>query len=260
MMDEMANKARVALVTGGGRRVGKGISNALAEAGYHVILHYGRSRQEAEATARELAAGGASVDSLGADLADVEQIEAMFSAVEKRCGRLDLLVNSAASFLKQPLGEIGVDDWDRTMAVNLRAAFACTQQAVRLLRIGAESTGVASSVINIADLSGVLAWPGYSHHGVSKAGLLHLTRQNARELAPTIRVNALVLGPILPPPGADATDPGWQGLIDLLPVGRPGQLSEVGASVVFLAANGFITGEAILLDGGEHLLGAGHRR
>ena len=112
----------------------------------------------------------------------------------------------------------------------------------------------------LGDLSGELAWPGYAHHGASKAGLVHLTRVAARELAPQIRVNAGIPGPILPAPGTDPTDEAWRDLIRTLPLSRSGLPAEVGEAVVFLVSNGFITGEAIRVDGGEHLLGAGHRR
>ena len=260
MMGSMDLRERVALITGGGRRLGKGITEALAQAGCRVIIHYGRSRQEAEATAEELRGRGTEAVCLSADLAEVAQIEEMFAAVGERFGRLDILVNSAASFRKQALTEIDAEDWDRAMAVNLRAPFVCLRAAVPLMRAAARLAEVPAVVVNVADLSGVFAWPGYAHHGASKAGLLHLTTVAARELAPQIRVNSVIPGPILPPPGTDAADESWRGLVSGLPLARPGLPAEVGAAVVFLAASDFITGEAIRVDGGEHLLGAGHRR
>lgn len=253
-------KDRVALITGGGRRLGKGITIALAEAGCRVIIHYGRSHQEAEATAEELQRRGTETACLQADLAEVEQIEKMFATVAERFGRLDILVNSAADFRKQALTEIDAEDWDSVMEVNLRAPFVCVRSAVPLLRAAALQERVTAAVVNVADLSGIFAWPGYVQHGVSKAGLLHLTTVAARELAPQIRVNSVIPGPILPPPGADGADEDWLNLVSQVPLARPGLPAEVGAAVVFLAANGFITGEAICVDGGEHLLGAGLRQ
>lgn len=259
-MNTMDLEGRVALITGGGRRLGEGITEALAAAGCRVIIHYGHSRQEAEATAEKLRGRGTEAVCLPADLADVAQIEKMFQSVEERFGRLDVLVNSAASFRQQALMEIEAEDWDRAMEVNLRGAFFCLRSAVPLMRAAAQQRESPAAVVNIADLSGVLAWPGYAHHGVSKAGLLHLSQVAARELAPLIRVNSVVPGPILPHPGAVSTDESWQRLVDTLPLARSGLPSEVGAAVVFLAANDFITGESIRVDGGEHLLGAGHRQ
>lgn len=259
MMTSMVLQGRVALITGGGRRLGKGITTALAAAGSGVIIHYGHSRESAEATAQEIQQQGTEAVCLAADLADVGQIEAMFEQIEERFGRLDILVNSAARFDKKPLTEIEMDDWDRTMEVNLRAPFACLRAAVPLMRTASQMQGLPAAVVNVGDLSGVLAWPGYVHHGVSKAGLLHMTRVAARELAPQIRVNAVIPGPVLPPPGVDIDDGDWQSLVSRLPLARPGLASEVGAAVRFLASQNFITGESICVDGGEHLLGAGHR-
>lgn len=257
----MELEGRVALITGGGRRLGKGITEALAAAGCRVIIHYGRSRREAEATATELEERGHEAVTCGADLAEDSEIEHLFATVADRFGRLDVLVNSAASFEKKALGEIGLDDWDQVLAVNLRAPFRCIQAAAPLMRESPRvAAGKTAAVVNIGDLSGVSAWPGYAHHGVSKAGLLHLTVIAARELAPQIRVNAVIPGPVLPPPDADDTDADWLDLVRRLPLARSGQPAEVGAAVRFLVAQEFITGESIRVDGGEHLLGAGHRQ
>jgi len=260
MAGSMDLQQRVALITGGGRRLGKGITEALAATGCRVIIHYGHSRQDAESTARGLQRQGTEAVCVAADLAEVVQIDAMFETVREQFGRLDILVNSAASFHKQSLTAIDVADWDRAMEVNLRAPFLCMRAAVPLMRAAARLENSPAAVVNVADLSGVFAWPGYAHHGVSKAGLLHLTTVAARELAPQIRVNSVIPGPILPPPGADSADESWRSLVSRLPLARPGLPSEVGAAVVFLAANDFVTGEALFVDGGEHLLGAGHRQ
>jgi len=253
-------QGRVALVTGGGRRLGRAISEALASAGCNLLLHFGHSREEAESAAAELAALGVAADCVGADLAEVDQIDAMFARVEERYGGLDVLVNSAASLHRRSLAEMEPREWDEVMAVNLRAPALCIQRAAPLMRSKVRANSSPGAVINIADLSGVVPWPGYAHHGVSKAGLLHLTRIAARELAPVVRVNAVVPGPVLPPPGESSDSEEWRKLIRRLPAGRGGQGAEVGAAVVFLAQNDFVFGETLFVDGGEHLLGAGHRQ
>ena len=248
------------MVTGGGRRLGRGITEALADAGCVMVIHYGQSRAAAESTALELRDRGTEVITVGADLSEEAQVAAAFAAVEDKLGRLDILVNSAATFENVPLAELSTSDWDRVMNVNLRGPFLCLRMAAPLMRASQRQDGAPASVVNIGDLSGVLPWPGFSHHGVSKAGLLHLTRVAARELAPDIRVNSVVPGPVLPPPDADEQDEGWQSLVNRIPAGRRGWPAEVGAAVVFLARNDFVFGDTLYVDGGEHLLGAGHRQ
>ena len=259
MMTGMDLEGRVALVTGGGHRLGKAITEALAEAGCQLVVHYGESGEAAEATVTDLASRGVEAIAVGADLEVETRIEEMFDQVEERFGRLHILINSAATFLKSPLGELQAEDWDRVMAVNLRAPFLCMRQAIPLLRAAERHDGAPAAVINVADLSGIQPWPGYAHHGASKAGLLQLTRAAARELAPEIRVNAVVPGPVLPPPGVSPEVSEWQDLVSGLPAGRCGRPAEVGSAVVFLAGNDFILGETLCIDGGEHLIGAGRR-
>jgi pteridine reductase len=247
----------VALVTGAAHRVGKGIALALAREGAHIVIHYGRSADAAADTADELAALGVETLLAQADLADPAQIGALFDAVEKRFGRLDVLVNSAASFERQPFDAIGVEDWDRVLAVNLRAPFLCTQRAAHLMRATPRPEGETAAIVNISDLSGVFPWHGYTQHGVSKAGLLHLTRIAARELGPEIRVNAILPGAILPPPGMDPDGEAWQAGLRRLPLARAGHPGQVGDAVVFLAQAEYTTGAALTVDGGEHLVGVG---
>ncbi len=249
---------KVALVTGSARRVGKAIALALAHEGVHQLIHYGgTSEGEARQTTEEVTALGVEVLSVRADLRDPTQIESLFAALQERFGRLDILVNSAASFQKQPFDAVTTEDWDRVMAVNLRAPFLCSQHAARLMRQSQRDQ--PALIVNIVDLAGVYPWQGYVQHGVSKAGLLHLTRISARELAPDVRVNAIAPGPILPPPGMDVSSPAWQEMGQGVPLQRPGHPEQIGQTVVFLAANDYITGALVNMDGGEHLLGpSGH--
>jgi NAD(P)-dependent dehydrogenase (short-subunit alcohol dehydrogenase family) len=248
-------KGKVALVTGGARRVGKAIALSLAREGANLAIHYGRSESAAQQTAGEIAALGTEAIPLRADLSDPAQIESLFETLQSRLGRLDVLVNSAASFQKRPFDQISLEDWEQVMAINLRAPFLCTQHAARLMRAVERPAGESALVVNIADLSGVYPWLGYAHHGVSKAGLIHLTKVAARELAPGIRVNAIIPGPILPPPGMAPDSDRWQRISRIVPLARAGRPEDVGQAVVFLAQNDYVTGAAIEIDGGEHLLG-----
>jgi pteridine reductase len=246
---------KVALVTGAAHRLGKAIALALAGEGSHVVIHYGGSQQAARETAAEIAALGVEAFPVQADLSDPAQIEALFEAVRGRFGRLDVLVNSAASFQKRPFEEISLDDWERVLAINLRAPFLCSQHAAHLMRSAERPANESALIVNIADLSGIYPWRGYAHHGISKAGLIHLTKVAARELAPDVRVNAIVPGLILPPPGMAADGDKWQRLGQSVPLQRPGDPANIGQAVVFLAANDYITGAVLNVDGGEHLLG-----
>jgi len=246
---------KVAIVTGGAHRVGKAIALALAREGAHIVVHYGRSEAAARSTVAEIKSLGVRALPVQADLHDPAQIDALFRAVDEEFGRLDVLVNSAASFVKQPFDTIGLDDWKDVLQVNLRAPFLCTQRAARLMRRAERPAGEPALIVNIADLSGLYPWRGYAQHGVSKAGLIHLTKVSAYELAPEIRVNAIAPGAVLPPPGMDPRGETWQSLGARVPLRRTGHPDYVGQTVVFLARNDYITGALIPVDGGEHLVG-----
>ncbi len=256
----MSLQGQTALVTGGAHRVGKAIALALASAGASVVVHYRGSTEAAAETAHEIRALGVEGWPLQADLANPAEIEALFTSIDRTTGRLDILVNSAATFERCPLEEISLADWEAVQAINLRAPFLCIQEAAHRIRRGASQRGEGSgSIINIADLSGLYPWKGYAHHGVSKAGLTHLTRIAAAELGPAIRVNAVVPGAVLPPPGVDPASERWRTTGERLPVGKTGDPGRIGEAVVFLASNDFITGEVLRVDGGEHLFAGSGR-
>lgn len=251
----MKLQGQVALVTGAAKRLGRAIALRLAADGADVVVHYGSSGDEAEATVSEIRAGGVESWSYSADLSHPAEIERLFAEIEARAGRLDVLVNSAASFVRQPLDQITTGDWDNVMAVNLRAPFLCSQHAAHLMRKVERPGNVPAAIINLADLSGVQAWRNYTHHSVSKAGVLHLTKTLARELAPDVRVNALVPGAILPPPGMESDSAEWHAIGKRVPLSRTGDADDVTSAVGFLVASDFVTGVAIEVDGGEHLVG-----
>ena len=244
-----------ALVTGGAKRLGRGMALGLANAGANVVIHHGHSAREAEQTVDEVRGYGVESFAEAADLTKPDAIDLLFSRIRDRCGRLEILVNSAASFKRQPLRETTVDEFDGVMDLNLRAPWLCLRKAAEMMLSGSTEGQERGVVVNIADLTGVLAWKGYSHHGVSKAGLVHLTRIAARELAPGIRVNCVVPGAILPPPGMSENDSLWRAKSAGIPLGRAGDPAAVADTVLFLVRNHFVTGSVLLVDGGEHLLG-----
>jgi len=249
----MELKDKVALVTGGAKRVGRAIALELARQGAGVVVHYGRSREEARDTEEEIRALGVPCWLAQADLRKPEEIDALFEKLRDQAPRLDVLVNSAASFESKPFSEITAEDWDTTLAVNLRAPFLLTQRAAVWMRDSPRLKDESGLVVNMVDLAGVQAWCGFAHHGVSKAGLLHLTRLAARELAPAVRVNAIVPGAILPPPGMDEDSELWRQTCERVPLHRTGSPELVARTVVYLAENEFVTGAVVHLDGGERL-------
>jgi NAD(P)-dependent dehydrogenase (short-subunit alcohol dehydrogenase family) len=157
-------------------------------------------------------------------------------------GGIDFLVNNASTFGRTPFSETTEEDWDRFHDVNLKAAFFLTQAVVPHMKEGA--------IVNIADTGGVNLWPGYLAYGTSKAGLIALTRGLAKHLAPRIRVNAILPGPILPPEAAGAESLAEATERTLLK--RPGSPEDIASAVRYLLVEGtYMTGAVIPVDGGR---------
>jgi len=234
-----------ALVTGGAHRVGRAIVMALAEAGCDLVLHYNRSADAAEATAEEARALGREVRLVGADLTDPSLSDEIIAGAED-LGPVRVLVNSAGVFRDDTLGDVDVDGWNQSMAVNLRAPVFLTQAFANAL-----PDGVAGSVVNVSDWRTARPYPDHFSYSVAKGGLDSFTIAAAAGLAPDIRVNAVALGAILPPPGKDSAY--LKELAQEIPLERVGGTEPVARAVLFLLRNDFITGEIIRLDGGAHL-------
>jgi pteridine reductase len=244
-MSQPPQSRKVALVTGGAVRVGRALSLGLAEAGYDVAVHYHSSDAAAREVARRVDELGRQAFLVEGDLGLPEDVERVARAVDQRFGRLDLLVNSAASFEEAELLEVDAEAWDRVMALNLRAPFLLVRASAELLRAS------QGTVINVLDLGAVEPWTHHPHHSVSKAGLLHLTKVLARVLAPRVRVNAVAPGSVLLPEGLGAEFAEREKR--RTPLGRIGSPEDVLRAVLFLAASPFITGEVIVVDGGRSL-------
>jgi pteridine reductase len=235
---------RVALVTGAAKRIGRAVGLRLAEEGADVVVHYRGSKEEAAGAVAEIEKMGRRAVAIQADLGDVAQIKRLISETGKNFGRLDILVNSAANFLPASIVSTTEQVWDASLGTNLKAPFFCAQAAAPLLK---RSRGV---IINFSDVGGLLAWPGYIPHCVSKAGVIMLTRCLAKEFAPEVRVNAIAPGTITMP----GDPPEWEeDFIQLAPLRRSGKPSDVAETVVFLARSEFITGQVIVVDGGRTL-------
>jgi NAD(P)-dependent dehydrogenase (short-subunit alcohol dehydrogenase family) len=237
---------KVALITGGARRVGRSISTALANAGCHLAIHYHQSAQEAADLVQAAREMGLRADSAQADLRQPGEIDALFAAIERKFGQLDILVNSAAEMQVQDLLAASVDEWEQAMDLNLRAPFLCVQHAARLMN------AQGGNIVNVSDIGARKTWTRFPLYSISKAGLEMLTRLAARALGPSIRVNAVAPGLVLRSPETDPEQ--WERLYQALPLGRPGTPEDVARAVVFLCRNDFITGETITVDGGRQLI------
>jgi pteridine reductase len=236
---------RVALVTGAGRRVGQAIALALGEKGMKVAVHYNGSEAGANETVARVESAGATGRAFQGDLTAPHEPEALIEKVAKAFGGLDVLVNSAAIMERTPFGEVTPDKWDAIMAVNIRAPFFVAQAAAPYLR---KSGG---AIVNIADLAAFETWPAYVPHGISKAGVVYMTRSLARVLAPEVRVNGIAPGTVLLPEDWDrAAD---ERLRQTTPLARTGTPQDVSAAVMFLLESDYITGETIIVDGGRHI-------
>jgi pteridine reductase len=240
--------ARTALVTGGARRVGRALSLGLAEAGFDVLVNYHASASEAHDVVRQIEAMGQRAVAVQGDLSDSADVARLSEALRTHFGRLDLLVNNASIFEPRRLLEVEEEEWDRVMAVNLKAPFLVLKATADLL----EANG--GSVVNLVDLSALQPWTEYAHHAVSKAGLLHLTRVMARALAPRVRVNAIAPGSVLPPDDHDEAE--RERARKRAALGTLGTPEDVLRTVLFLYRSPFITGEVVVVDGGSMLGGA----
>jgi pteridine reductase len=236
---------RVALVTGAGRRVGQAIALALGERGMRVAVHFRGSADGADETVSKIKAAGADGRTFQADLSRAEAPKALVEQVVAWFGSLDVLVNSAAVMVRTPFGEVTAEEWDAMMALNLRAPFFMAQAAAPHLR------KAGGAIVNIADLAAFESWPAYIPHGISKSGVVHMTRSLARVLAPEVRVNGVAPGTVLLP--ENWPEQADERLRQTTPLSRTGSPADVSATVVFLLESDYITGETIIVDGGRHV-------
>jgi pteridine reductase len=237
-------RGRVALVTGAGRRLGRAMAAALAGRGMTLAIHHHASSAGANELRREIVAAGGRAVCFEADLTDAHAARALPPRVVAEFGRLDVLVNSAAVMHRLSLEETTPEQWDAVQDLNLRAVFFCTQGAAPALR------AARGKVVNLADLAGLEAWPGFAAHSVSKAGVVMLTKVSALSLAPEVTVNAIAPGAVLVPDEYDADE--RDRLARATPLRRLGTPSDVVSALLYLLEGGdFVTGEVLVVDGGR---------
>ncbi len=247
MRSELDSKqTKVALITGGARRIGAEIARCLHAEGMNIALHYRTSRDEARGLRDELnATRPASVQLFEANLRDTAAIKEMVASVTDTFMRMDVLVNNASSFFATPLEALDESVYQDLLDTNLKAPLFLAQAAAPQLR------KAKGCIINIADIYGLKPLAAHAAYCAAKAGLIMLTRSMALELAPDVRVNAVAPGAILwPESGCDEAQ--RAGLVAKIPLRRVGHPADIAQTVLFLVRDGhYVTGQVIKVDGGR---------
>jgi pteridine reductase len=243
---ERTGSRRVALVTGAAVRVGRAIALERARVGCDVAIHYHTSRREAEATVAAIDRAGGRAVAIPADLSRPAECDRLVHRTIAVLGRIDLLIGSAANFLRRPFAETDAAVWDEALDLNARANFLLARAAEDELR---DRRG---RVVLISDLAAQRAWKKYAVHGISKAAVEAVVRVLARQLAPEVSVNGVAPGTILPPASmAKAT---IAKLVAEIPLRRCGTPEDVAAAVAFFCDGpAFVTGQILMVDGGRSL-------
>jgi pteridine reductase len=238
---------KTVLITGGARRVGAVIARRLHEAGANLAIHYRSSASEAQALCAELnSRRGDSAVTLQADLLDTALLPGLVNATLTAFGSLDVLINNASSFYATPVGEITPAQWEDLVGTNLRAPLFLSQAAAPQLR---ERQGL----INIVDVHGQRPLKRFPVYSAAKAGLIMLTQSLARELAPTVRVNAIAPGPVLFP--EEGMTPEIEAkIVERTLLKRRGTPDDIASAALFFAADApYVTGQVLAVDGGRSI-------
>jgi len=242
----MRENGRVALVTGGARRVGRAIVEDLAANGFAVAIHCNRSRADADELAASVAAQGGEAAVVVADLTDMRAVDGLVRQASTALGTISLLVNNASVFEPDEISDFDWATWDRNFAVHLKAPVLLARRFAESLPHEAEGL-----VVNIVDQRVLKPTPNYFSYALSKSALWNATRTMAQALAPRIRVNAIGPGPTLASSRQQAEDFSRQ--VEGLILRRGPSLLEFGATIRYLWEARSVTGQMIALDGGQHL-------
>ena len=242
-------EGKVAVITGGARRIGASIARTLHHEGMKLVIHYHESADAARELQAELHHHRSdSVLLVGTDLLDPAKLEKLVSQANTEFGQLDVLVNNASSFYPTPIGQTTDKQWEELIGVNLKAPYFLSQAAAGALT---ESNGC---IINLVDIYAERPLKNYPVYNVAKAGLIGLTRTLARELGPEVRVNAVSPGAILWPEG-DIDEIAQQRLISRTPLKRTGNPTDIAQTVLFLVRDAdFLTGQIVNVDGGRSIV------
>lgn len=236
----------LALVTGGAQRIGKAIAGDLAANGFRVAIHYSRSESAAEDLAGAIKANGGEAFTVKADLRDDSQSKGLIRNVISRAGPISLLVNNASVFHDDEATNLDMANWDDHFAIHLRAPALLIEATVKNL-----PAGEPGLVVNMIDQRVLALTPRFFSYTLSKSALWTATRTTAQALAPKVRVNAIGPGPTLPNPRQSDDD--FRKQVENLPLKRGPSLDEFGRTIIYLWNAPSVTGQMILLDGGQHL-------
>ena len=240
----MNPQGKTALVTGGAVRVGRALTLALARCGANVVVHYNSSAGPAEETAAEARALGVAALTVQADIGDPEDVARLVRAIEAEFDGVDILVNSASPFVRKQLHETTLADWHFVLGALLDGPFLLSQAFAPGM-----TTRGSGLIVNILDQAAFGPFPAYLAHSVGKHGLLGLTRNLAVALAPSVRVNAIAPGPVLPPPGY--TPEQNDRIAEKTLLQRWGSPDDVVKALFYLIDAEYVTGEVLFVDGGE---------
>jgi len=245
----MELKGKTTVITGSSGRLGGFIAKSLGQAGCNCICHYNRNAARAEGVCEEIRQSGVKALAVQADLTKPEQVEAMFEKAMD-FGTPQVLINSAAVFLRQPLAEVNSEECQKVLNLNLVASILTSRAFAKIIEVEFGDTGtVAGKIINIADVSGIRPWAEYVVYSASKAGLIGATKSLAKELAPSVCVNAVAPGVMTWP--EDFSEEQKQQQIKLIPVGRIAECKDITEAIIFLLKSDYITGQVLNIDGGR---------
>jgi acetoacetyl-CoA reductase/3-oxoacyl-[acyl-carrier protein] reductase len=245
---------KIAIVTGGGRGIGRAITLALAQRKIDVVVTYLTQHDACEQTAADVRALGCAALVVQADVTQRASVRQLISTVTEKFGRIDVLVNNAGILQQKPFNTITDEDWDTMLATNLKGVFVCSQEVMPVI----VRQGGGGSIVNISSSGGQLGGMLAVHYAVSKAGVISMTRSLARVGAPDgIRVNCVTPGLIETEMSQKEihSEVGQQKISREIPLRRAGLVEEVASAVVFLASDeaAYITGQSINVNGGLYM-------
>ncbi|MCY4464179.1 MAG: 3-oxoacyl-[acyl-carrier-protein] reductase [Chloroflexi bacterium] len=239
---------KTALVTGGGRGIGRAICLELAMGGATVLVNFNRSAEAAEAVVAAITAHGGEASALQADVSDEAQVAELFKQARALTGSLDILVNNAGMTRDNVIMMMKSADFDDVLATNLRSCWLCCKAAARLMM-----RKRSGSIVNITSVVGIAGNGGQTNYAASKAGIIGLTKSLAKELAVRgVRVNAVAPGFVETAMTADLSPELKQSALGAIPLGRLGAPEDIANAVAFLASDraAYITGQTLVVDGG----------